>query len=128
MATKKIDPCTEVQDVVGAIAGIEEVLAVGLPDVSGQKLVVYYTGLELVDWEECLKDQLVSYKLPKESVKSRSFAFGRERGSFQALHKGSLRLLFHSIAANLCPMNKADILGYSRGHRRPSRTEGGQPF
>ena len=59
---EKIDPY-EVEDVVGAIAGIEEVLAVGLPDVEwGQKLVVYYTGQELVDWEERLKEQLMSYK------------------------------------------------------------------
>ena len=66
---EKIDPY-EVEDVVGAISGIEEVLAVGLPDVEwGQKLVVYYTGQELVDWEERLKEQLVSYKLPKEMLR-----------------------------------------------------------
>ena len=66
---EKIDPY-EVEDAVGAIAGIEEVLAVGLPDVEwGQKLVVYYTGQELVDWEERLKEQLVSYKLPKEMLR-----------------------------------------------------------
>ena len=66
---EKIDPY-EVEDAVGAISGIEEVLAVGLPDVEwGQKLVVYYTGQELVDWEERLKEQLVSYKLPKEMLR-----------------------------------------------------------
>ena len=66
---EKIDPY-EVEDAVGAIAGIEEVLAVGLPDAEwGQKLVVYYTGLELVDWEERLKEQLVGYKLPKEMLR-----------------------------------------------------------
>ena len=66
---EKIDPY-EVEDVVGEIAGIEEVLAVGLPDAEwGQKLVVYYTGLELVDWEERLKEQLVGYKLPKEMLR-----------------------------------------------------------
>ena len=66
---EKIDPY-EVEDAVGAIAGIEEVLAVGLPDVEwGQKLVVYYTGQELVDWKEHLKEQLVSYKLPKEMLR-----------------------------------------------------------
>ena len=66
---EKIDPY-EVEDVVGAISGIEEVLAVGLPDVEwGQKLVVYYTGQELVDWKKHLKEQLVSYKLPKEMLR-----------------------------------------------------------
>ena len=66
---EKIDPY-EVEDAVGAIAGIEEVLAVGLPDVEwGQRLVVYYTGQELVDWKEHLKEQLVGYKLPKEMLR-----------------------------------------------------------
>ena len=66
---EKIDPY-EVEDAVGTIAGIEEVLAVGLPDAKwGQKLVVYYTGLELADWEERLGKQLVSYKLPKEMLR-----------------------------------------------------------
>ena len=66
---EKIDPY-EVEDVVGVISGIEEVLAVGLPDVEwGQKLVVYYTGQELVDWKKHLKEQLVSYKLPKEMLR-----------------------------------------------------------
>ena len=66
---EKIDPC-EVEDVVSAIAGVEEVMALGLPDPEwGQKLVVYYTGQELVDWEERLKEQLVSYKLPKEMLR-----------------------------------------------------------
>ena len=66
---EKIDP-NEVEDVVGKIAGIEEVLAVGLPDAEwGQRLVVYYTGLELVDWEERLEEQLVGYKLPKEMLR-----------------------------------------------------------
>ena len=66
---EKIDPY-EVEDAVGAIAGIEEVLAVGLPDVEwGQKLVVYYTGQELVDWKKHLKEQLMSYKLPKKMLK-----------------------------------------------------------
>ena len=55
---------------MGAIGGIEEVLAVGLPDVEwGQKLVVYYTGQELVDWKKHLKEQLMSYKLPKKMLK-----------------------------------------------------------
>ena len=66
---EKIDP-HEVEDAVGAIAGIKEVLAVGLPDVEwGQKLVVYYTGQELVDWKKHLKDQLMNYKLPKEMLR-----------------------------------------------------------
>ena len=66
---EKIDP-HEVEDAVGAITGVGEVLAVGLPDAEwGQKLVVYYTGQELVDWKEHLKEQLVSYKLPKEMLR-----------------------------------------------------------
>ena len=78
---EKIDPY-EVQDVVGAIAGIEEVLAVGLPDVEwGQKLVVYYTGHELVDWKERLKKQLVSYKLPKEMFRVEHLPLD-EKGKF----------------------------------------------
>ena len=78
---EKIDPY-EVQDVVGAIAGIEEVLAVGLPDVEwGQKLVVYYTGHELMDWKERLKEQLVSYKLPKEMFRVEHLPLD-EKGKF----------------------------------------------
>ena len=64
------------------IAGIEEVLAVGLPDAEwGQKLVVYYTGLELVDWEERLEEQLVGYKLPKEMLRVDHLPLD-ERGKF----------------------------------------------
>ena len=63
---EKIDP-REVEDAVSAIAGVEEVMALGLPDPEwGQKLVVYYTGEELVDWKERLKEQLATYKLPQE--------------------------------------------------------------
>lgn len=66
---EKIDP-REVEDAVSAIAGVEEVMALGLPDPEwGQKLVVYYTGQELVDWEERLKEQLAIYKLPKEMLR-----------------------------------------------------------
>jgi O-succinylbenzoic acid--CoA ligase len=66
---EKIDP-REVEDVVSAIAGVEEVMALGLPDPEwGQKLVVYYTGEELVDWKERLKEQLATYKLPQEMLR-----------------------------------------------------------
>ena len=66
---EKIDP-REVEDAVRALGGIEEVMALGLPDPEwGQKLVVYYTGQELVDWKEHLKEQLVSYKLPREMLR-----------------------------------------------------------
>ncbi|MEE2988908.1 MAG: AMP-binding protein [Verrucomicrobiota bacterium] len=66
---EKIDP-KEVEDAVCEIAGIKEVLAVGLPDAEwGQKLVVYYTGLEQADWEEKLEELLVRYKLPKEMLR-----------------------------------------------------------
>ena len=66
---EKIDP-REVENAVSAMAGVKEVLAVGLPDAEwGQKLVVYYTGQELVDWKERLKEQLLSYKLPKEMLR-----------------------------------------------------------
>jgi fatty-acyl-CoA synthase len=52
------------------MAGVTEALAVGLPDAEwGQKLVVYYTGQELVDWKERLKEQLMTYKLPKEILR-----------------------------------------------------------
>ena len=63
---EKIDP-REVEDAVSALAGIEEVMALGLPDPEwGQKLVVYYTGQELADWKERLKEELATYKLAKE--------------------------------------------------------------
>ena len=66
---EKIDP-REVEDVVSAIAGVEEVMALGLPDPEwGQKLVVYYTGEDLVDWKERLKEQLATYKLPQEMLR-----------------------------------------------------------
>jgi O-succinylbenzoic acid--CoA ligase len=66
---EKIDP-REVENAVSAMAGVKEVLALGLPDAEwGQKLVVYYTGQDLVDWKERLKEQLVSYKLPKEMLR-----------------------------------------------------------
>ena len=66
---EKIDP-REVEDAVSAIVGVEEVMALGLPDPEwGQKLVVYYTGQELVDWKERLKEQLSTYKLPKEMLR-----------------------------------------------------------
>ena len=66
---EKIDP-HEVEDAVSAIAGVEEVMALGIPDPEwGQKLVIYYTGQELVDWKERLKDQLATYKLPKEMLR-----------------------------------------------------------
>ncbi|MBL6828659.1 MAG: AMP-binding protein [Puniceicoccaceae bacterium] len=66
---EKIDP-REVEDAVSAIAGVEEVMALGLPDPEwGQKLVVYYTGEELVDWKERLKEQLATYKLPQEMLR-----------------------------------------------------------
>ena len=66
---EKIDP-HEVEDAVSAIAGVEEVMALGMPDPEwGQKLVIYYTGQELVDWKERLKEQLATYKLPKEMLR-----------------------------------------------------------
>ena len=66
---EKIDP-REVEDAVSAIAGVEEVMALGLPDPEwGHKLVVYYTGEELVDWKERLKEQLATYKLPQEMLR-----------------------------------------------------------
>ena len=66
---EKIDP-HEVEDAVSAIAGVEEVMALGIPDPEwGQKLVIYYTGQELVDWKERLKEQLATYKLPKEMLR-----------------------------------------------------------
>jgi len=65
---EKIDPC-EVEAAVAKIDGVNEVLAVGLPDSEwGQKLVVYYTGSEVQDWKELLRGALVNYKLPKEML------------------------------------------------------------
>lgn len=62
---EKIDP-REVEVAVAKLDGVEEVLAVGLPDAEwGQKLVVYYTGAEVVDWKSQLQAQLVNYKIPK---------------------------------------------------------------
>jgi REP element-mobilizing transposase RayT len=46
------------------------VFAVGMPDEEwGQKLVVYYTGVDLGDWKERLRGQLVNYKMPKDLVR-----------------------------------------------------------
>ena len=65
---EKIDP-REVEAAVAALDGVEEVLAVGLPDSEwGQKLVVYYTGSEVQDWKARLSGRLVNYKLPKVCV------------------------------------------------------------
>jgi|GEM_PF-160132 len=65
---EKIDP-REVEAAVAVLDGVEEVLAVGLPDTEwGQKLVVYYTGSEVQDWKARLSGQLVNYKLPKACV------------------------------------------------------------
>ena len=78
---EKIDP-REVENAVSAMAGVKEVLAVGLPDAEwGQKLVVYYTGQDLVDWKERLKEQLVSYKLPKEMLRVNRLPLD-EKGKF----------------------------------------------
>ena len=78
---EKIDP-REVEDAVSAIAGVEEVMALGLPDPEwGQKLVVYYTGEELVDWKERLKEQLATYKLPQEMLRVDSLPLD-EKGKF----------------------------------------------
>lgn len=63
---EKIDP-REVESAVAKLSGVNEVLAVGLPDAEwGQRLVVYYTGTEVSDWKEQLQAQLVNYKVPKE--------------------------------------------------------------
>jgi O-succinylbenzoic acid--CoA ligase len=63
---EKIDP-REIETAVAKLSGVNEVLAVGLPDAEwGQRLVVYYTGTEISNWKEQLKTQLVNYKVPKE--------------------------------------------------------------
>jgi acyl-CoA synthetase (AMP-forming)/AMP-acid ligase II len=81
---EKINP-REVEDAVSAISGIEEVMALGLPDPEwGQKLVVYYTGQELVDWKERLKEQLATYKLPKEMLRVARLPLD-EKGKFSRL-------------------------------------------
>ena len=55
---------------MSAIAGVEAVMALGVLHLEwGHKLVVYYTGQELVDWKERLKEQLATYKLPKEMLR-----------------------------------------------------------
>ncbi|MGZ0656913.1 REP-associated tyrosine transposase [Coraliomargarita sp. W4R72] len=63
---EKIDP-REVEAAVAKLEGVDEVLAVGLPDAEwGQRVVVYYTGVEVCDWKSQLQMQLVNYKIPKE--------------------------------------------------------------
>jgi REP element-mobilizing transposase RayT len=63
---EKIDP-REVEVAVAKLDGVKEVLAVGMPDSEwGQRLVVYYTGVELRDWKPRLQAQLVNFKIPKE--------------------------------------------------------------
>ncbi|MDQ8209406.1 AMP-binding protein, partial [Coraliomargarita sp. SDUM461003] len=63
---EKIDP-REVEAAVAQLAGVEAVLAVGLPDPEwGQRLVVFYTGREQPAWKAQLREKLVNYKIPKE--------------------------------------------------------------
>jgi O-succinylbenzoic acid--CoA ligase len=63
---EKIDP-REVEAAVAKLDGVNEVLAVGAPDAEwGQRLVVYYTGVEIRAWKRQLQAQLVNYKIPKE--------------------------------------------------------------
>ena len=63
---EKIDP-REVESAVAQLEGVEQVLAVGLPDPEwGQRLVVYYTGREQTNWKAPLRENLVNYKIPKE--------------------------------------------------------------
>ncbi|TVP79255.1 MAG: hypothetical protein EA353_06645 [Puniceicoccaceae bacterium] len=63
---EKIDP-REVEAAICQIDGVDEALAVGVPDSEwGQKLVVYYTGHQLSSWKSALKEHVASYKIPKE--------------------------------------------------------------
>lgn len=65
---EKIDP-VEVELAVMQLGGVQEVLVVGMPDAEwGQKLVVYFTGQEVVDWKARLQGRLVNYKLPKQMI------------------------------------------------------------
>ena len=73
----------------------------------GQKLVVYYTGHELVDWKNT--EGTVGELQASGRCLGKTFAFGRE-GKFLRLHKGRPQLVFPINTANLCPMNKADIV------------------
>jgi O-succinylbenzoic acid--CoA ligase len=66
---EKIDP-QEVEHAIGQLAGIDSVLAVGLPDPEwGQKLVAFYTGVEIEDWKSQLEANLAHYKIPKRMIR-----------------------------------------------------------
>lgn len=65
---EKIDP-REVEAAICKLSGVESVLAVGLPDAEwGQRLVVFYTGIEVTDWKVRLDKDLANYKIPKLMV------------------------------------------------------------
>lgn len=66
---EKIDP-HEVESALARLDGVDEVLAVGIPDRQwGQKLVAFYTGTELVGWRDGLASKLAHHKLPKHLVR-----------------------------------------------------------
>ena len=66
---EKIDP-REVEVAFCRMDGVDEALAVGMPDAEwGERLVVFYTGCQrLEDWKTELAGALVRYKIPKEVV------------------------------------------------------------
>lgn len=64
---EKIDP-REVEAAFCQLRGVEEALAVGVPDSEwGQRLTVFYTGRPVENWKEALKEKLAPYKIPKEA-------------------------------------------------------------
>lgn len=64
---EKIDP-REVEAAFCQLRGVEEALAVGVPDSEwGQRLSVFYTGRPVKNWKEALKKKLAPHKIPKEA-------------------------------------------------------------
>jgi acyl-coenzyme A synthetase/AMP-(fatty) acid ligase len=85
---EKIDPL-EVEQAFLRLEGVDEVLAVGLPDEEwGQRLVVFYTGCRLCDWKTALKGDLAGFKIPKEVSWVKRLPLD-ERGKFSGFVVGA---------------------------------------
>ncbi len=65
---EKIDPC-EVEAALLRVEGVDEALVLGQPDSEwGQRVVAYYTGSEVGDLKQQLRQWLAPYKVPKEWI------------------------------------------------------------
>ncbi|NBB78817.1 MAG: AMP-binding protein [Verrucomicrobia bacterium] len=86
---EKIDPL-EVERAFCRLDGVDEALAVGVPDAEwGERLVVFYTGRQLGDWKTELEGVLARFKIPKEVVWVAALPLD-EKGKFTGVVGASL--------------------------------------